>query len=80
MHSNVPAVRHQADGIVLAVAPFPPLVPTTAAPTITANATAITFFSSALQTPISSTDDFMPYPSVTPAPVGSLNLRNRIRI
>ncbi|KAF9480695.1 hypothetical protein BDN70DRAFT_877257 [Pholiota conissans] len=53
------------------VAPFPPLTPTTAAPSLTANATSFHFFSSALPTPVTSSEVFIPYPSVTPAPVPS---------
>lgn len=51
------------------VAPFPPLIATAAAPTITANATSFTFYSSALPTPVSTADSIVSYPSVIPLPV-----------
>ncbi|KAF9480726.1 hypothetical protein BDN70DRAFT_992517 [Pholiota conissans] len=51
------------------VAPFPPLTATSVAPPLTANATSFRFFSSALPTPVTTSEAFDPYPSVTPAPV-----------
>ncbi|KAF8204634.1 hypothetical protein BJ912DRAFT_1036734 [Pholiota molesta] len=58
-------------GYYYCVAPFPPLTPTSALPSLTANATSFHFFSSALPTAVSSTEVFIPYPSVTSAPIPS---------